>query len=156
MNDTDCPLCNSQQRAQPPLALSVPLPRFASRVGGGSAFYVRLNMSRLLLILVFVVVGILGLLLMYAVHCALDYCCVRHARRFCRRNDLEVCRSRAGMAFDQSGVKTEFTIVELDCLDGQKQRKLVRLLVWVFGIRKVLNDEKYPESFDEKWPQSRG
>jgi len=60
------------------------------------------------------------------------------------------------MAFDQSGVKTEFTIVELDCLDGQKQRKLVRLLVWVFGIRKVLNDEKYPESFDEKWPQTRG
>ena len=25
MNDTDCPLCNSQQRAQPPLARSVPL-----------------------------------------------------------------------------------------------------------------------------------
>src|SRR5208283_4901169 len=29
------------RRSQPPLALSVPLSRFTSRVGGGSAFYVR-------------------------------------------------------------------------------------------------------------------
>ena len=34
-------LCNTQQLTQPPLALSVPLSRFASRVGGGSAFFVR-------------------------------------------------------------------------------------------------------------------
>jgi hypothetical protein len=60
------------------------------------------------------------------------------------------------MAFDQSGVKTEFTIVEVDCLDGQKQRKLVRLLVWVFGIRKVLSDEIYPDSYDKQWPQTSG
>ena len=105
-------------------------------------------MSRSLTILGLAAIGILGVLLMYAVHCALDRCCVRHARRFCRRKGLEVRRSRAGMAFDQSGVKTEFTIVEVDCLDGQKQRKLVRLLVWVFGIRKVLSDEIYPDSYD--------
>ena len=36
-------LCNSQQLTQPPLALAVPLSRFTSRVGGGSAFYVRRN-----------------------------------------------------------------------------------------------------------------
>jgi hypothetical protein len=58
------------------------------------------------------------------------------------------------MAFDNSGVKTEFTIVELDCLDGQEQRKLIRLLVWVFGVRKVLIDEIYPDSYDEQWPQT--
>ena len=34
------PLCNTQQLTQPPLALAVPLSRFASQVGGGSAFYV--------------------------------------------------------------------------------------------------------------------
>jgi hypothetical protein len=34
-------VCKSQQLTQPPLALSVPLSRFTSRVGGGSAFYVR-------------------------------------------------------------------------------------------------------------------
>jgi hypothetical protein len=41
VNDLNCPVCNSQQCAQPPLARSVPLSRFTSRVGGGSAFYVR-------------------------------------------------------------------------------------------------------------------
>src|ERR1035441_2199720 len=41
VNDTDCALCNTQQRAQPPLALAVPLSRFTPRVGGGSAFFVR-------------------------------------------------------------------------------------------------------------------
>ena len=46
VNDPDCPLCNSQQRAQPPLVRSVPLSRFTSRVGGGSAFFVRQQESR--------------------------------------------------------------------------------------------------------------
>jgi len=53
-------------------------------------------------------------------------------------------------------VKTEFTIVELDCLDAQKQRKLIRLLVWLFGVRKVLSNEIYPDSHDEQWPQTNG
>src|SRR5271157_5875792 len=34
----------TSRRSQPPLALAVPLSRFTSRVGGGSAFYVRLLM----------------------------------------------------------------------------------------------------------------
>ena len=34
-------LCNTQQLTQPPLARSVPLSWFTSRVGGGSAFFVR-------------------------------------------------------------------------------------------------------------------
>jgi len=33
----------TSRRSQPPLALSVPLSRFTSRVGGGSAFFVRLG-----------------------------------------------------------------------------------------------------------------
>ena len=41
VNDMNCPLCNSQQPSQPPLARSVPLSRFTPRVGGGSAFFVR-------------------------------------------------------------------------------------------------------------------
>ena len=60
------------------------------------------------------------------------------------------------MYFDERGLKTEFTIVELDCLGRQKQRKLVRLLVWVLGIRKVLSDDIYPDSYDEQWPQTNG
>src|SRR5664279_5357369 len=33
----------TSRRSQPPLALAVPLSRFTSRVGGGSAFYVRMK-----------------------------------------------------------------------------------------------------------------
>ena len=110
-------------------------------------------MMRVLFILAFVA---LGILLWWFVHCTLNRWCVAHARRFCRRKGLEVRRSRAGIAFDQSGAKTEFTIVELDCLDLQKRRRLLRLLVWAFGIRKVLSDEMYPESYDEQWPQTIG
>ena len=35
----------TSRRSQPPLALSVPLSRFTSRVGGGSAFFVRLPLT---------------------------------------------------------------------------------------------------------------
>ena len=34
VNDMDCPLCNSQQRAQPPLILLIPRSQFPPRVGG--------------------------------------------------------------------------------------------------------------------------
>lgn len=109
---------------------------------------------RTLLILAAVVVGIPATLyLFWLVHCALDSYCERHAHRFCRRIDLEVNRSRSTVAFEPSGVKTEFTIVELDCLNEQGQRRLIRLLVWPFGVRKVLTDEVYPSSFDQEWPQ---
>jgi hypothetical protein len=40
-NSHNSTLCNSQQLTQPPLALAVPLSRFTSQVGGGSAFFVR-------------------------------------------------------------------------------------------------------------------
>ena len=110
-------------------------------------------------IIFLIVVGIVAIPLMYQVHCALDRVCVRHARRFCRRHGLEICRVRWQPAFEPSGgkrVKTEFTLVQLDCLDTQKQRKLVLLLVWPFGVRKMVSDERYPESYDEQWPQTSG
>jgi len=99
-------------------------------------------------------VGIIGLFLLYYVHRGLEYCCLRYALRFCRRSGFEIRGWRVGPAFDTTGVKTEFTLVELDCLDAQKQRKLVRLIVWVFGIRKVLSTEDYPESQDETVPSA--
>lgn len=52
------------------------------------------------------------------------------------------------------GVKTEFTLVQLDCFDSQKQRRLVLLLVWPLGVRKLVSDEVYPESYDSQWPQT--
>lgn len=100
-----------------------------------------------------VVVGVLALFLLVVlhnfVHNALEVCCLRHANRFCRHNGFAIMRFRCGPAFDQSGIKTEFTLIELDCLDDQKERRLFRLLVWVFGIRKVLSDEKWHEPQDD-------
>jgi hypothetical protein len=51
------------------------------------------------------------------------------------------------------GVKTEFTLVQLDCFDSQKQRGLVLLRAWPLGVRKLASDEVYPKSYDNQWPQ---
>ena len=117
------------------------------------------RMSRLLFILVFVVVGVPAhVYLLWFVHCALDRVCVRRARTFCERHGLEVSRVRWQMEFEQRpggsrGVKTEFTLVQLDCFDNQKQRRLVLLRVWPFGVRNLVSDQIYPESYDSQWPQ---
>ena len=110
-------------------------------------------MIRVVLIAALLVVGVPALIyLAWVVHRALDHVCVGHARRFCKRMGLETCRARCQPAFEQSGVKTEFSLVQLDCLDTAKQRKLVLLLVWPFGVRQLVSDERYPESYDEQWP----
>jgi hypothetical protein len=109
----------------------------------------------LLLIIAFVPASIY---LLWVVHCTLDRVCVRHAQRFCKQHGLEVGRVRWQMEFERRpdgrrGVKTEFTLVQLDCLDGQKQRRLVLLRVWPLGVRKLVSNEIYPESYDSQWPQ---
>jgi hypothetical protein len=102
---------------------------------------------RVLLIIALVVVSIpVTLSLWGIVHLALGWICVKHARRFCGRHGLEVRRARWQPAIDeQSGIKTESTLIQLDCLDIQKERRLVLLLVWPFWVRKLLSDERYPE-----------
>jgi hypothetical protein len=100
-------------------------------------------------IILIIAAGMLALPVFFVVHCGLVYCCLVHARRFCRNHGFQPARWRSRPEFDQSGIKTEFTVVELDCLDLAGQRRLIRLLVWVFGIRKLLSDEKYPESLDD-------
>lgn len=113
------------------------------------------------------ILGIIGFVifsiaLMYAAwiaHHILNRICASHARRFCRRHGLDVRRVRWQIEFERRpdgrrGVKTEYTLVQLDCLDSQKQRRLVLLRVWLFGVRKLLSDEKYPEPYDEQWPQN--
>ena len=102
-----------------------------------------------------VVIGILAVMYAYVVtHIMLDRLCVRHAQRFCRRNGWEFRRARWQPELDPSGIKTEFTLVQLDCLDAQKHRRLVLLSVWAFGVRKTISDEIYPEEDDSQWPQT--
>lgn len=117
-------------------------------------FIVKRPMTRVLLIVAFVVVGIPAVLYAFWVtHILLGRVCVRHARRFCRRSGLEFRRARWQPEFEPSGVKTEFTLVQLECLDAHKQRRLVLLSVWPFGVRRTLSDEPYPDSYDSRWPQ---
>lgn len=110
-------------------------------------------MTRVLLI-VALVVGIPAVLYAYWVtHIMLGRLCVRHARRFCSRSGLEIRRARWQTEFEPSGIKTEFTLVQLDCLDAQNQRRLVFLSVWPFGVRKTVSDEPYPDAYDSQWPR---
>ena len=97
------------------------------------------------------VLGFPIILLGWYVHCGLEHCYLWLGRRFCKKRGLAVLRSRCGPAFN-GRVKTEYSIVELDCADPQKGRTQVRLLVWIFGIRKVLSIEPFPEKY---WDSSR-
>lgn len=111
-------------------------------------------MTRTVLIIAFLLIG--GAALIYVawlVHCLLNRVCIRHARKFCKKMGLDPQRARCQPAFEESGVKTEFSLVQLDCLDAKKQRRLVLLLVWPFGVRKLVSDETYPDAYDSKWPQ---
>ena len=111
-------------------------------------------MTRTVLIVTLVVVGVSALIyLLWFVHSSLDRVCMRHARNFCSRCGMDIRRVRCQPAFEQSGVKTEFTLVQLDCFDARRQRRLVLLSVWPFGVRKLLSDEEYPASYDSLWPQ---
>jgi hypothetical protein len=111
-------------------------------------------MTQVLLIITLVVIGIpVVLYTFWMVHIGLDYLYVRHARRFCRQNGLKIRRIRMRPEFDSSGVKTECTEVQLDCVDAQQQRRLVLLAVWLFGIRKTVSNELYPESYESEWPE---
>jgi hypothetical protein len=92
--------------------------------------------------------------LSWFVHCAMDRICAYHAKRFCRKRGLQFSRLRMRIEFEPSGVKTEFTRVQVDCFDAQKQRKLVELLVWPLGVHKILSNENYPEAYDEQWPKT--
>ncbi len=118
--------------------------------------FVRRIMRALWIILAIAVYVPVCLYLFWVVHCTLDRIIVRHARRFCRRRGLEISRVRWQPQFEPSGdkrVKTESTLVQLDCLDSQKQRRLVLVSAWLFGVRKLVSDEIYPESYDSQWPQ---
>lgn len=94
----------------------------------------------------------LSLYALWGTHLLLGRLSVMHAQRYCRRSGLEPCRTRWQPEFESSG-KTEFTLVQLECLDALKQRRLVVLSVWPFGVRKLVSDEAYPESYDGQWPR---
>ena len=103
-------------------------------------------------LLLYLVIGAIGVFMMYGVHLLLTRCYIALAIRSCRKRGFIPSRLRCGPAFN-GGVKTEYSIVELDCISPDNQRTLVRLLVWVFGVRKTLSIEPFtarPEE-DKSW-----
>ena len=97
------------------------------------------------LVALLLLAGALSLLIIYpAVHRGLHYCYLCHAKRFCRENNLILNGWKCSPAFDDTGLKTEFTLVELDCLDDQMNRRLVRLSISLLGIHKVVANEVFP------------
>jgi hypothetical protein len=104
-------------------------------------------MPRGLLILTLVAVGIPAVAFLgYAVHCTLNRVCISHARKFCRQQGLAVTGARCQPAFSSSGVKTEYSLVQTDCIDAGGERRRVLLLVGPFGVRKLVSNEANPES----------
>lgn len=89
---------------------------------------------------------------MWTMHNLLGRWTVCHAQRYCRRMGLTVQRTRWQPEFEPSGMKTEFTLVQLDCLDTGQQRRLVLVSAWLFGVRMLISNEAYPERDDLNWP----
>jgi hypothetical protein len=87
-------------------------------------------------------------LLGYWAHVSLiNYCYLRHARRFCRRNNLGILRWRAGDCFAESHgrrVKTELTAFAMDCRTVHGERRVVTMLVGVFGIKVAYGFPGFP------------
>lgn len=115
---------------------------------------VRHCMDPLLSIVALLLVAILALPALWATHLLLGHVCVVHARRYCRRSGLEPCRFRWQPEFDRSGMKTEATLVQLECLDETEERRLVLLSVWPFGVRNLVSNEPYAPSYDVHWPRA--
>ncbi len=94
------------------------------------------------------VIALLSPFLFYGVHIFLiKYCCLWHARRFCRRNGLEIVAWHAGTCFEESQgrwVKTEYTALVLDCRDAHGQRREVNLMVWPLGVKIAYGFPEFP------------
>jgi hypothetical protein len=94
------------------------------------------------------VLALMALFLGYWVHVSLiKHCYLWHARRFCRRNNLEILRWQAGYCFEESQgrrVKTELTAMALDCRGSHGERRVVNLLVWVFGVKVAYGFPGFP------------
>ena len=111
-------------------------------------------MDTLLSIVAVLVVAVLAMPALWATHRFLGHLCVVHARRYCHRSGLKPCRFRWQPEFDRSGMKKEATLVQLECLDVAKERRLILLSVCPFGVRSLVSNEPYAPSYDVHWPRA--
>jgi hypothetical protein len=110
-------------------------------------------MAQVFLVLAIVALSIPALVyLFWFVHRFLESVCMGHAKRYCKNRGFDVRRIRCQPAFGPSGAKLESSLVQLDCFNNKGQRRLILLLVWPFGVRKVISVEKYDDDHLKQWP----
>jgi hypothetical protein len=106
-----------------------------------------LEHPNVLLAAVIVVLSVPAIFLCYGVHCALvKYCYLPHARRWCVKNGYSVVGQQAFCAIGPSGVKSEYTGFELECLDRDQRKRFVVLLVGLLGVKRVVSSADAPMS----------
>ena len=109
------------------------------------------TMSPAWLVAGLLVVGMpLALWLTWRFHLWLRRRFIAYARRHCEKNGIEVVESDCSPEFDERGAKTEFSIVVIKGRDAGGQTRFVCMQVWIFGVRKVLADEPWPESLRDE------
>lgn len=89
------------------------------------------------MVVLVLVLGIITLPLYWLTHILLQSWYQFLARRWCARQGMTPLRWRSGPEFDSTGIKTEFTVVEVECDHPEDGRKYVQLRIWVFGVRQV-------------------
>lgn len=71
--------------------------------------------KRIIEIIVAIVAGVLALPFFVYVHVWLERCYLAYAMRYCRKHGYVVSRCRVGPLFDEDGIKTEYSLVVIDC-----------------------------------------
>lgn len=95
-------------------------------------------------IIAFAITAVLAVPLFVFVHIWLERCYLAYGRRYCKRHGFVISRYRCGPLFNMDGIKTEFSLVEVDCLDKNQRHVLLRLRVWAFGVCEVLSADDFP------------
>jgi hypothetical protein len=83
-----------------------------------------------------IIVSLACIPLFSIIHGVLNRICFAHVKRYCLSHDIEVTEWRLFPAFDQTGIKTENTQIEIRS-DGPGGQKVYRFIVWIFGVRTV-------------------
>jgi hypothetical protein len=89
--------------------------------------------------------GIAIIPLFYFVHGLLNWICFAHVKRYCRIHEIDVSGWRLFPAFDERGIKTENTQIEILSNGPEDEQTIYRFIVWAFGIRNVVESPFNPD-----------
>ena len=101
---------------------------------------------------IFVLIGaaLVSLPLLFLVHSILNRVCFRHVKRYCIANNIEIAGWRTSPEFDNRGTKTENTQIEVYTFSDRQEKRVLRFIVWAFGIRSVSEHPFDPEDAENE------